>query len=155
MSATNSDRIEKNVLLRVPRSRAWRALTNAAELGSWFRVNLEGGFAVGERVTGKVTYPGHEHLTMELTVERMEPEHFFSFRWPVDPTLGALTTLVEFRLDEVPGGTLLTVVESGFDRVPLARRAELYRGNDAGWATQMENVRLHVEGESTESLERL
>ena len=145
MSKVDSDRIEKTVLLHVPRSRAWRALTNAAEFGSWFRVNLEGTFAIGECVRGKVTYPGHEHLTMELTVERMEPEHFFSFRWPVDPTLGALTTLVEFRLDEVPGGTLLTVVESGFDRVPIDRRAGLYRGNDEGWATQTENVRLHVE----------
>lgn len=142
----NSDRIEKKVLLRVPRSRAWRALTNAAEFGSWFRVNLEGKFAIGECVKGKVIYPGHEHLTMELTVERMEAEHFFSFRWPVDPTLGTLTTLVEFRLDEVPSGTLLTVVESGFDRVPIDRRAEQYRGNNAGWATQMENIRLHVEG---------
>jgi len=146
MSMINPDRIEKKVLLRVPRSRAWRALTSAAEFGSWFRVNLEGEFAVGKCVKGKVTYPGHEHLTMELSVETMEAEQFFSFRWPVDPTPGALTTLVEFRLDEVPGGTLLTVVESGFDRVPIDRRVEQYRGNDEGWVTQMENIRVHVEG---------
>jgi len=142
----SSDRIEKKVLLHVPRSRVWRALTNATEFGSWFRVNLEGEFAVGACIKGRVTYPGHEHLTMELTVERMEAEHLFSFRWPVDATPGAITTLVEFRLDEVAGGTLLSVVESGFGRVPVDRRAEQYRGNDEGWATQMENVRRHVEG---------
>jgi uncharacterized protein YndB with AHSA1/START domain len=148
---TNTDRIEKSVLLRAPRSRVWRALTDAEEFGAWFRVALEGQFAVGEPVRGRITYAGYEHLMMEVTVERMDPECLFSFRWhpgadePEDPATEP-TTLVELRLEETPEGTLLTVVESGFDRLPPGRRDEAFRQNEEGWAIQMENVREHVDG---------
>jgi len=149
---TNTDRIEKNVLLRAPRSRVWRALTNAEEFGTWFRVKLESGFAVGQHATGNITYPGYEHLRFDAVVERMEAEQLFSFRWhpaAVDPTVDYSqepTTLVEFRLEEVADGTLLTVIESGFDRIPAERRAEAFRMNSQGWAQQLENVKSHVGG---------
>jgi uncharacterized protein YndB with AHSA1/START domain len=149
---TNTDRIEKSIVLRAPKSRVWQALTNAEEFGSWFRVRLEGGFAVGKRITGKVTYPGYEHLTFEVTVERMDVEQIFSFRWhpyAVDPKVdysGEPTTLIEFRLKEVAEGTMLTVVESGFDQIPAERRGEAYRMNSQGWAIQMENIQRHVAG---------
>jgi uncharacterized protein YndB with AHSA1/START domain len=152
MNTTASDRIKKQLLLRAPKSRVWRALTDADEFGVWFRVRLEHGFAVGQRVAGKLTYPGYEHLTFEVTVERMDAERLFAFRWhpyAIDPKLDYSkepTTLVEFRLEEVAGGTLLTVVESGFDRIPAARRAEAFRMNTQGWAEQLENVQRHVEG---------
>jgi uncharacterized protein YndB with AHSA1/START domain len=147
-----TDRIEKKILLRAPRSRVWRALTDAVEFGSWFRAKLESGFAVGRRVSGRVTYPGYEHLRFEVTIERMDAEQLFSFRWhpaAVDPKQdysAEPTTLVEFRLEEVADGTMLTVVESGFDRLPAGRRDEAYRMNAQGWATQMENVQRHVTG---------
>ncbi len=149
---TSSDRIEKQILLRAPRARVWRALTDAAEFGAWFRVRLESGFAVGQRVKGKITYPGYEHLTLDVTVERMDAEQLFSFRWhpyAVDPHADYSTeptTLVEFRLEPAEGGPLLTLVESGFDRIPPERRAEALRRNAEGWAEQMENVRRHVAG---------
>ena len=149
---TNSDRIEKKILLPAPRSRVWRALTNAEEFGAWFRVKLEGGFAVGKRIQGKITHPGYEHLTMEVTVERMDDESLFSFRWhpyAIDPKIDYSTeptTLVEFRLQEVADGTMLIVVESGFDQIPAERRAEAFRMNSQGWAAQVENVRRHVTG---------
>jgi uncharacterized protein YndB with AHSA1/START domain len=54
------------------------------------------------------------------------------------------TTLVEFTLQDAEGGTALTIVESGFDRIPLARRAEAFRMNDQGWAGQMKNLERHV-----------
>ena len=149
---TNSDRIEKNILLHAPKARVWRALTDAGEFGSWFGVKLDSGFAVGQPTTGKITYPGYEHLTFEATVERMEAEQLFSFRWhpyAIDPKIDYSqepTTLVEFRLEETADGTLLTVVESGFDRIPAERRAEAFRMNDNGWAQQMENIQRHVAG---------
>ena len=152
MTTTSSDRIEKQILLRTSKSRVWRALTNAEEFGTWFRVKLDGDFAVGKRVAGQITYPGYEHLKMEVTVERMDDERLFSFRWhpyAVDPTVDYSTeptTLVEFRLEEVAGGTLLIVVESGFDRIPAGRRAEAFRMNGEGWQTQMENIQRHVAG---------
>ncbi len=152
MTTTNSDsdRIEKEIRLRAPKARVWRALTNADEFGAWFGVKLESGFAVGKRVQGKITYPGYEHLTMDVTVERMDDERLFSFRWhpyAVDPNIDYSTeptTLVEFRLEEVADGTLLTVVESGFDRIPAERRAEAYRMNTQGWDAQMQNIQRHV-----------
>lgn len=149
---TGSDRIEKTILLRAPRARVWRALTNAEEFSAWFGVKLEGGFAVGKRIQAKVTYPGYEHVTMEVTVERMDDERLFAFRWhpyAIDPKIDYSTeptTLVEFRLEEVADGTRLTVVESGFDQIPAERRAEAFRMNAQGWAEQMENIRRHVAG---------
>ena len=149
---TNSDRIEKNILLHAPKARVWRALTDAGEFGSWFGIKLDSGFTVGQPTTGKITYPGYEHLTFEATVERMEAEQLFSFRWhpyAIDPKIDYSqepTTLVEFRLEETADGTLLTVVESGFDRIPAERRAEAFRMNDNGWSQQMENVQRHVAG---------
>ena len=149
---TVSDRIEKSITLRAPRSRVWRALTNSEEFGTWFRVKLESAFEVGKRVTGRILHPGYEHVTLSVDVERMETERLFSFRWhpyAVDPKVDYSqepTTLVEFRLEEAPGGTLLTVVESGFDRIPAGRRNEAVRMNSQGWAIQVENIRRHVEG---------
>jgi len=149
---TDSNRIEKQILLRAPKTRVWRALTDSQEFGTWFRVKLEGPFEVGRVVKGRIMHPGYEHLVMEVTVERMDPENVFSYRWhpyAVDPDVDYSQepmTLVEFRLEEVPDGTMLTLVESGFDRIPASRRAEAFRMNDDGWSAQMENVRRHVEG---------
>jgi len=146
-----SNQIEKQILIRAPRSRVWRALTNAEEFGTWFGVKLAGPFELGRTVTGRITHPGYDHLVMEVLVERMEPEHVFAYRWhpyAVDPDVdysGEPTTLVEFRLEDAPGGTRLTLVESGFDQVPANRRAEAFRMNDEGWRAQVENIRRHVE----------
>jgi uncharacterized protein YndB with AHSA1/START domain len=146
----STDRIEKSVVLRAPRSRVWRALASPEEFGAWFGAKLQGRFAPGARVHGPITYPGYEHVTMEITVERVEPERLFSFRWhpdAIDPGVdysGEPTTLVEFRLEEVEGGTRLTVVESGFDRIPLDRREKAFKDNEGGWAEQMKNIERHV-----------
>ena len=147
---TSTDRIEKTVVLKAPQSRVWRALTDATQFGAWFRVNLEGEFEEGATVRGRITHPGYEHVTMEMLVERIQPEHLFSYRWhpyAVEPGVdysAEPTTLVEFRLDAVEGGTRLTVVESGFDRLPGARRDEAFRMNDGGWAAQLQNIERHV-----------
>jgi len=152
MMASSTDRIEKTIQLRAPVSRVWRALTDAQEFGTWFRVKLTGPFAVGATVRGHITYPGYEHLKMEVVVERMDPERLFSFRWhpaAVDPNAdysAEPTTLVEFRLQEAAGGTRLTVVESGFDRIPASRRDEAFRMNAGGWAEQLKNIERHVAG---------
>ncbi len=152
MSTTSTDRIEKQILLRAPRARVWRALTDAREFGSWFRVKMESGFAPGAVARGRITYPGYEHLVFEATVERMEPERLLSWRWHPAAVDAAVdyskepTTLVTFTLDDTPDGTLLTVVESGFDQIPVARRAEAFRLNEGGWAEQLQNVARHVHG---------
>ncbi|HYL55955.1 MAG TPA: SRPBCC family protein [Gemmatimonadales bacterium] len=146
----STDRIEKRVVLRAPRSRVWRAIADAKEFGTWFRITLDGVFAAGGTVWGKVAIPGHEHLKIEMRVERIEPERYFSYRWhpyPKDPAKDYSDepmTLVEFTLEETEGGTALTIVESGFDRIPLARRAEAFRMNTEGWGGQIKNLAAYV-----------
>ena len=145
-----ADRIEKQIELRAPVSRVWRALTDHREFGEWFRVRIDGPFVSGQVSTGNITYPGYEHLKWEAVVQKMEPEKLFSFTWhpyAIDPKMdysGEPQTLVEFTLDPVPGGTLLRVTESGFDKIPGNRRAEAFRMNDGGWAQQMKNIEKHV-----------
>lgn len=147
----STDRIEKNIVLSAPRSRVWRALASAEEFGAWFGVKLEGkAFTPGARVQGRITVPGYEHVNLDISIERVDPERLLSYRWhpyAVEPGVDYShepTTLVEFHLDEVAGGTRLTVVESGFDAIPLARRAEAFRMNEGGWAGQLKNIERHV-----------
>ncbi len=147
---TSTDRIEKTATLTAPRARVWHAIADARQFGEWFRVRLDGEFAVGATIRGNITYPGYEYITMEVVVERIEPERFFSYRWhpyAIDPKVDYSPepmTLVEFTLEDAPGGTRLTIVESGFDRVPLSRRAEAFRMNSDGWSEQMQNIERYV-----------
>jgi uncharacterized protein YndB with AHSA1/START domain len=144
------DRIEKKILLRAPKARVWRALSDSKEFGSWFGVNLEGPFVPGATVSGKITTKGFEHLTMFVFVEKVDRERLLSFRWhpyAVDPASDYSkepTTLVEFQLEEGQEGTMLTIVESGFDKVPLARRLEAFKENEGGWTEQIKNIERHV-----------
>ncbi|MBV9358830.1 MAG: SRPBCC family protein [Chloroflexi bacterium] len=153
IAGSSTDRIHKQVLLRAPRARVWRALADMTEFGGWFGVRLpDGPFVAGARVEGPITYPGYEHLTMRLTVEQVEPQRLLSFRWhpnSVEPNVDyerEPTTLVVFELHDADQGVLLTVDESGFDRLPAERRAEAYRGNEGGWEQQMHNIEEHVGG---------
>jgi uncharacterized protein YndB with AHSA1/START domain len=152
MTIVSTDRIEKQILLRAPQSRVWRALTAAEEFGTWFRVKLEGPLVPGQSTRGRITHPGYEHVTMELRVDRMEPESLFSYFWHpycVDPKVDYTQepeTLVEFRLETVAEGTRLSVVESGFDRLPAGRRDEAFRMNERGWTGQLVNIERHVAG---------
>ena len=170
---TISDRIEKQIVLRAPQSRVWKAISDAEEFGSWFGVRLLGAFTPGKTVTGvfdatldegaiiehqkrmrlapsKVRMP--EPDAVFCAVERMDPEAYFSFRWipygidaEADPK-DEPTTLVEFRLEPVPEGTRVTIVESGFDRVPAHRRERAFRMNEGGWAGQADNLLHYVDG---------
>jgi uncharacterized protein YndB with AHSA1/START domain len=148
-----NDRIEKHIELKAPVARVWRALTDYREFGEWFRVKLDGPFVPGEASTGHITYTGYEHLKWNATIKAMEPERLFSFTWhpyAVDPDADYSAeppTLVEFKLEPTPaGGTMLTVVESGFSKIPAGRRAEAFRMNEGGWAEQMKNIAAHVDG---------
>jgi uncharacterized protein YndB with AHSA1/START domain len=156
-----TDRIEKTVLLRASHDRVWRAITDAKQFGTWFGVELDGPFAAGQRVTGRIAptkvdpavakmqepYAG---TAVEWLVERVEPMRLFSFRWhpfAVDPKIDYAkepTTLVEFVLEEAAGGTRLTITESGFDQIPLDRRAKAFAANEGGWAKQTELITAYL-----------
>lgn len=145
------DRIEKTIDLSAPVPRVWRALTDHAEFGEWFQVKLSGPFQPGALVTGKMTFPGYEHYPWRATVERMEPEVLFSFRWhdfdeKSDKDVSEQpTTLVEFRLEAIDNeSTRLHITESGFAALPDPRRFEVFRENTQGWGIQADSIARYV-----------
>ena len=159
--APDTDRIEKQVLLKAPLARVWRAISDAKEFGSWFGVAFDGAFAPGARLTGRIvpttvdpevaaSQKPYEGTRFEIAVERVEPMRRFSFRWhpyAVDPRTDYSkepTTLVVLELAEVSGGTRLTITESGFDRLPPERRAKAFEMNAQGWAAQARLVEKYL-----------
>ncbi len=157
----NTDCIEKKVHLRASPQRVWRAVANSTEFGSWFGMKFDGDFVPGTTIRGVIvptaadpavaeTQQEYDGLPVEILVEQMEPEQLFSFRWhpyaverDVDYSAEP-TTLVAFTLEETADGVVLTVTESGFDTIPLARRAKAFAANDEGWAAQMKLIEEYL-----------
>lgn len=145
-----NDRIEKQIEIPAPVGRVWRALTDHVEFGQWFRVKLEAPFAPGKEAQGQILHPGYEHVTWRAMIQKIEPQSLFSFTWHpygVDKNIDytkETPTLVEFRLQPTVTGTLLTLTESGFSRIPEGRRFDAFRMNDQGWTQQMKNIAAHV-----------
>jgi len=146
-AAPTAATIQKTILIHAPRTRVWRALTATSEFSKWFSVQVAGAFIPGKRLDMVSTHP---HCTGDpnfcLTVEQMEPEHTFSWRWHPGAANKESdeTTRVEFHLEEVDGGTMVTVTESGFDRIDLARRAKAFEENTRGWELQLESLRQYA-----------
>jgi len=157
----NTDRIEKKILLRAPMARVWRALSDSAEFGTWFGMKFDGPFTPGASVRGVIApttvdaevgkaQKAHEGLPFDITIDQMEPERLFSFRWhPFAIDRGVdysaePATLVAFALEEKADGVLLTVTESGFDRIPLDRRAKAFTANDQGWSMMVKVIEKYL-----------
>jgi len=157
----NSDCIRKDILLHAPLDRVWRALADSTQFGAWFGVRFAGPFAPGAAIRG-VCVPTtvdpqvaeaqkpYEGTPFDITIDRMEPQRLFSFRWhPFAVEHGVdysaePTTLVVFELQETSAGVLLTITESGFDRIPLARRAKAFTANQGGWAMVVTLIERYV-----------
>jgi uncharacterized protein YndB with AHSA1/START domain len=157
----STDRIEKKILLKAPRGRVWRALVDSKEFGTWFGVRFDAPFQAGVHMKGvmvpsradaevaKAQKP-YEGMAFEITIDKIEPERLFSFRWhpfAIEPNVdysGEPTTLVEFVLSEAQGGVLLTVTESGFDRIPLERRAKAFAANEGGWTMMVTVIEKYL-----------
>ena len=161
MSTNTADRIEKTIVLRATRDRVWRALTDPTEFGDWFGMRFEDPFIPGARVRGAIVgttadpeiaraQQAHAGMRFEIVIDRIEPQRLFSFRWhpgAVDPKVdysAEPTTLVEFTLDDAAGGVRLTVAESGFDGIPLARRASAFAQNEQGWGIIVTLIDKHL-----------
>jgi uncharacterized protein YndB with AHSA1/START domain len=142
--------IEKKIELKASPQRVWRALTDYREFGEWFRVKMDQPFIEGQASRGRILNPGYDHLTFELKVVSLLPETLFGFTWhpdAIDPKVDysrETPTLVEFRLQKSATGTLLTLTESGFDKIPAHRRDEALRMNTGGWDAQMKNIERYV-----------
>lgn len=157
----STDRIEKQVLLKAPRERVWRALSEADSFGTWFGVRFDGPFVEGERLTGKITptqvddevaamQAPYEGTPFEWIVERIEPMRSIAFLWHpfgIDKTVDYShepMTLIVFELRDAPEGILLTVTESGFDKLPPERRAKAFPANEGGWVHQMKLIEKYL-----------
>jgi uncharacterized protein YndB with AHSA1/START domain len=162
---STTDRIEKKILLRAPLKRVWRALSDSKEFGTWFGVKFDAPFKPGARITGKIVGTSvdaevakaqkqYEHIAFEITVDRIEPQRLFSFRWHPNATEPGVdyseepTTLIEFTLEEVSNGVMLTVTESGFDQIPLARRVKAFTANEQGWGMVLKLVEKYIAKEA-------
>jgi uncharacterized protein YndB with AHSA1/START domain len=156
-----TDRIEKKVVLNAPQERVWRAISDSKEFGAWFGMAFDAPFVQGNRMTGKIVpttvdaevaklQKPHEGKAFEIIIDRIEPMRKLSFRWhpfAIDPSVDYSkepTTLVTFDLEKVSGGTQLTITESGFDKIPLARRAEAFKANEGGWQKQTELIAKYL-----------
>lgn len=157
-----TDYIEKRVLLRAPRERVWRAISEAKRFGTWFGIEFDGEFVAGTRLNGRISGTKVDPdvaklqqpaigLPFEFRIERVEPMSLFSFRWHPNAIDTAVDysaepmTLVEFRLEDAAQDTLLTLKESGFDRIPLARRAVAFTNNEGGWTHQCKLIEKYLE----------
>lgn len=149
----NDNTIRKEVVLKAPLQRVWSAIADSRAFGQWFGAEVDGAFEPGARLQTRIRpttvdpeiarhQQPYDGMAFTLLVERVEPMRLLSFRWhpggmSVAPDASdGETTLVEFALEEVPGGVRLTITESGFERVPLARRAQAIADNTGGWEAQ-------------------
>ena len=158
---SSTDRIEKQVVLRAAQAKVWRAISDATQFGAWFGVEFDGPFVAGARLTGKIRptkvdpevaklQRPHDGKSFEWTIERIQPMTHMSFRWhpfAIEPDYDYSkepTTLISFDLEEVSGGTQLTISESGFDRIPLERRAKAFAANEGGWTHQLKLIEKYL-----------
>lgn len=158
---TDTDRIQKNIVLRASRERVWRAISDAKQFGTWFGVEFEGNFVVGSPLKGRIvptkvdadiakSQEPYAGMPFDIFVERIEPMRVFAFRWhpyaiePDQEYSKEPTTLVTFVLEDAPGGILLTITESGFDQVPLERRAKAFTENEQGWTAQTQLIQKYL-----------
>lgn len=159
---TTSDRIVKSIVLRAPQSRVWRAISDAEAFGTWFGVAFDGKFAAGKTMTGKIvptkvdadiakSQEPYSGTAFEVVIDRIEPERLFSFRWhpfAIDPKVDYSQeekTLVVFEIEALDDkSTKVTITESGFDKVPLARRAQAFSMNEGGWEVQTKLLEKYV-----------
>jgi uncharacterized protein YndB with AHSA1/START domain len=151
MASQQLNTIQKETFIRAPRSRVWHALTDPNEFSKWFGLKIIGSFTPGTQIEMSGTV-GETRVVAYLTIERIEPETRFSWRWHPGMPRPDLdyskepTTLVEFELTEREGGTVLKVVESGFEKIPLSRRAAVFGENEKGWEFQLTSISNYVAG---------
>ncbi|WP_254510032.1 SRPBCC family protein [Anatilimnocola floriformis] len=158
---SNTDKIEKKTVLKASRDRVWQAISDSTNFGKWFGVKFDGPFVAGEQLRGQITptqvdpevakmqepYTGKPFV---IFVDCIEPQTRFAFRWhpfAIDPNHDYSQepmTLVAFELADAEGGTLLTITESGFDQIPIERRAAAFRANDGGWSHQSRLVEKYL-----------
>ena len=146
-------RIDRTIEVKAPPDKVWRALTTAKDLSTWFHVVVEGNIAPGAEVWMTSRYPGHEGTRFVVRIVEMTPPRRFAWQWhpgAVDPTVDYSRepwTTVTFTLEPSGSGTRLSVSETGFTDVALARRAKVYADNTQGWTEVIVWIQKYAEAQ--------
>jgi len=158
----NTDRIEKKIVLKAPREKVWRAISDSRQFGAWFGADLDGPFVAGEWLTGRIAptrmdpeiaklQEPHAGMPFAFHVDGVESHRRISFRWHPYPLAQAADlarepmTTITFELEDADKGTRVTITESGFDQLEAARRDAAHAANDAGWDHQLRLLRKFVD----------
>lgn len=163
MTAT-TDRIEKQILLHHSRVRVWQAISDSTHFSKWIGLCDHGEFLPGEIFTAKMAptrfnadfaalQAPYSGLPVRMTIERMEPMSVFAFRFhpfAIDRNFDYsrepmnLVTFTLEQTEQAPAGILLTITESGFDRIPAERRATAYPVNERGWSLAIKAIEAYL-----------
>ena len=151
MIVAELSRIDRTIEINAPRERVWRALTNAEELSAWFQVKIEGPIAPDTEVWMTSLHTGYAGQRFRVRFIEMAPPERFVWEWhpgEVDPNVDYSReprTTVTFTLEPSARGTRLSVSETGFDEISLARRAKVHKDNSQGWPEVLVWLLKHVE----------
>ncbi|MFT4074877.1 MAG: SRPBCC family protein [Asticcacaulis sp.] len=153
--------IRKEIVLKAPLDKVWTAISDAGQFGQWFGVRFDGPFKVGEKLKGVIMpttvndeiaamQKPYEGTPFEIVVGEITPQTRFSFYWhpygvekDYDYSREPMT-LCTFALSEEAAGVRLVITESGFENIPLARRAQAFTANDGGWAAQTKLIEAYL-----------
>lgn len=151
MTLAELSRIDRTVDINAPRERVWRALTNDEELAAWFQVRLEGEMRTGGVVWMTSVHPQHAGQRWPVRIVELSEPIRMVWQWhpgEVDPAVDYSQqpqTTVTFTLEPTAGGTRVSVSETGFDEIALARRAKAYADNSQGWTEVTVWLKTYVE----------
>ena len=151
MILSEMTRIDRTVEIAAPPERVWRALTDPRELSAWFQVTIDGEIRAGNEVWMTSTHKGYEGQRFAVEFVELTPPRRMVWRWhpgAVDPAVDysrEARTTVTFTLEVAGRGTRLSMAETGFDEITLARRAAVYKDNNQGWDEVLQQLRTHVE----------
>jgi uncharacterized protein YndB with AHSA1/START domain len=154
MTTAGPDRIDRTIDLNATPERVWQALVDARELSAWFQVTIEGVIARGNTVWMTSVHPQHAGMRFEVRFTEITPPRRLAWQWhpgAIDPGVDYSTeppTTVTFTLEPFKGGTRLSIAETGFDQIPLSRRAKVFGDNTQGWAEVLVWLQNHVEAKS-------
>jgi uncharacterized protein YndB with AHSA1/START domain len=139
------DKIERKIIIKAPKEQVYAAITNPELIIKWFPDAIEGNFAEGEQPI----FNFGEHGKSRIYVVAMRPHDYFAYRWVpgsshfMGDVLSTETTLVEFSLAENDDATEVTMVESGFAKIPAKLAEAAFAQNSNGWNFMLGRLEKH------------
>lgn len=136
--------IQRNLWLKAPPERVWRAITEPEQIQKWFSPTIP--WAVSKFEVGGLIYAvGYE--SQAGTIDVIDPPREFTYHWDSLPPEPPYRSVMSYRLEEENGGTRLRFSESGFEALPGDLGAKRAKQNNAGWKMGLANLKAYLEGQ--------